>query len=362
MAEDKEKQENEALKRIIDEMKADERYKAYFAPYEEKAVHNFIEKYADARATLEVYGDFTKHRQESVIDDYHMAAWNALIEIQFKKLFDLECQWRAEQLTHLPDVLVTMDFSRISKNILLYDGILEVSREDVELYQQYLRQEPSQIIYTLYYVNYPDYEEVKDFYAKESDTYNDYLNFHNSRTGNNGLLLLPDVRGMKESKYLDAARDFNGSNAKTKNANNPAQKNAKKYLSASDEELIRFGKHFGDKKTVNFITDRWNWVREKPDIIFTWAFEYLRDIAPEKVPIKANDDWKYGLYYAALKHRNEKISDILPSVHEEYLLKKAMGMLETSNKEDQDSDISEIFKKSILQGRELLGEPRDFNY
>lgn len=230
------------------------------------------------------------------------------------------------------------------------------------MYQQYLRQEPSEIVYMLHYTYYPDYEEVKDYYAKESDTNDDYLNFHYSRTGNNSLLQLPDVRGMKESKYLDAARDFNISNAKTKIANNPAEKNTKKYLSTSDEELIRFGKHFGDKKTVNYITDRWNWIKEKPDLIFTWAFEYLRDIAPEKVPIKANDDWKEGLYFAALKHRNEKISDLLPSVHEEYLFKKGMGMLEASKKEDHDSDISEIFKKSILQGRELLGEPRDFNY
>ncbi|NJN27687.1 MAG: hypothetical protein HC819_17825 [Cyclobacteriaceae bacterium] len=360
MATDKEKQAKEELKRITSEMKADERYISYFAPFEENSVNKFIEKYAEARTSLVVYGNFTKHRQESVIDDYHTGSWNALNEIQFKKLFDLECLWRAGQLTHLRDVQVTMDFSRISKNILLYDGIPQVSRADIELYQQYLRQEPRQIVYSLNYSYYPDYEDVKNC-PDNADTNNEYLNFHNSLTGNNGLLLLPDVRGLKELKYLDAARDFNFSNTKTKNANNPAQRITKKYLPRSDEELIRFGNHFGDKKAVNFIIDRLNWIKEKPDLIFTWAFEYLRDIAPEMVPIEAHEDWKKGMYFAAIKHRNEKISCLLPVVYEEYLLKKEMCMLEASNT-DQHSAISEIYKNGILQGRELLGEPRDFNF
>jgi hypothetical protein len=102
--------------------------------------------------------------------------------------------------------------------------------------------------------------------------------------------------------------------------------------------------------------------KEKPDIIFSWAFEYLQDIAPETVPIKVNDDWKEALYFAAFQHRNEKISGLLPTVHEEYLLKKEMGMLEISEGKDWQSGISEMYKKNILKGRELLGEPRDFDF
>jgi len=361
MAEDKKKLEKEALERIIAEMKADERCKTYFAPYREDSVDSFIKKFADAKATLEVYGDFTKYRQENIIKHYHRGAWNALKEIQHKKLFDLECQWRAEQVTNLPGVLVSKDFPALGKNILLYDGIPKVSEEDITLYQNYLRQKPGQIVYVLNYVYYPDYEQIKNQNAGFSETGYDYLDYHNNVTGNHSLLQLPDVRGMKEMKYMDVARDFNISKIKKENASKPAQKIEKKYLHSTDEELIRFGEHFGDKKTINFIIDRWNWIKEKPDLIFSWAFEYLRDIAPEKVSIEANDDWKEALYFAAIRHRNEKISDLLPSVYEEYLLKKEMGIL-NSEEEDRQSGLSEIWKKHILKGRALLGEPRDFDY
>jgi hypothetical protein len=361
MAEDKKKLEKEAIERINSEMMADERYIKYFEAYTEHSVAAFIKKYADARATLEVYGDFTKYRQENIIKDYHEGAWNALKEIQHKKLFDLECQWRAEQVTNLPGVLVSKDFYDIAKNVLLYDGIPEVTEEDIALYQDFLSQKPGQIVYTLSYVYYPDYEQIKNQYHGFSVAGYDYFDFHNNVTGSQSLLQLPDVRGMKETKYMDAARDFNIAKVKAKINSNSTQKNEKKYLSSTDKELIRFGEHFGDKKTINFIIDRWNWIKEKPDMIFSWAFEYLRDIAPEKVSIGASDDWKEALYFAAIGHRNENISDLLPSVYEEYLLKKEMGLLHPE-KENDPSRLSVIWKEHILKGRELLGEPRDFDY
>ncbi len=359
MAEDKKKLEKEALERIIGEINTDERCKSYFVDYQEDSVNSFIKRYAEAKATLEVYGDFTKYRQENIIKDYHTGVWNALKEIQHKKLFDLECQWRAEQVTNIPGVVVTKDFYDIGKNILLYQGINEVTVRDIELYQNYLCQKPTEIIYMLNYVAYPDYDQITTQYAEYSETGHDYLEYHNNVTGNHSLLQLPDIRGMKEMKYMDMARDFNIS--KIKKSTRPAKMVEKKHISSTDEELIRFGEHLGDKKTINFIMDRWNWIKEKPDLIFSWAFEYLRDIAPEKVSIEANEDWKEALYFAAIQHRNKSISDLLPSVYEEYLFKKEMGML-NSEEEDHQSNLSEIWKEHILKGRELLGEPRDFDF
>lgn len=58
----------EVQQRIEQEMKGDLRIVAYFEPYQESSVNSFIEAYADIRATLEVYGDFTKYRQEGIIE------------------------------------------------------------------------------------------------------------------------------------------------------------------------------------------------------------------------------------------------------------------------------------------------------
>ena len=358
MNEDKRKKVKDAQQRIIQEMKGNRGFIAYFEPYKESDVDSFIDGYADLMATLEVYGDFTKYRQERIIEDYINTAWIAIKLIQYKKLFDLECQWRAEQLTSVQDVLVTKDFKRVADDILNYTGVPPVSPEDIELYQQFLLQKPNYIIYCSGYHPYPYYEDVKDMYREEHETDVEYFDFHNNHTGLHSLLLLPDVRGMKELRYIDAA--FEAIKKEIKETKSAPEE--KKYLHHSDDEMIRFGDHFGDKKTVNYIKDRKRWMSEKPDMVFSWAFDYLSTVCPEVVPIESNHDWKEGLYYAAVMHQNQKVSDLLPSVHETYLMQKEIGILSPKKDKISDFDLSKMWKERILQGRKISGEPEDFNF
>jgi hypothetical protein len=362
MSGNKKKLKKTARERISQEIREDARCMAFFEPYREDDVAPFIEEYADARATLEVYGDYARYRQESIIKDYHEGAWDALKNIQYKKLFDLECQWRAEQVTDVRGVEISRDFGRIADNILAYDGISPISESDIQLYQQFLAQKPTQIMYILNDAEYPDYTELQERFRETSDTGIDYFEFHNSRTGKQGLLLLPDVRGQKEERYIDVVRERNLARAAAVKAGKQPPSEQEQYLFSSDEELIKFGEYIGDKKTTNFIRDRWNWMEEKPDPVFDWVFYYLGDISPEEVPVDANDDWKEGLYFAAVHHRNKKISELLPSIYEEYLMKKEMGMLTPKEQDDTGSTISEVWRTLLLEGRELLGEPRDFDF
>ena len=130
-----------------------------------------------------------------------------------------------------------------------------------------------------------------------------------------------------------------------------------------DEDLIKFGVQFVYRKTVNFIKGKKKLLRESPDMIFDWAFEYLRDISPETVPVEANLDWKDALYFAAVNHKYTMVADILPTIYDEYLMKKDTGIQLTPEKENAfDFDIAIWWKERILIGREKNGEPKDFNF
>jgi hypothetical protein len=43
-------------------------------------------------------------------------------------------------------------------------------------------------------------------------------------------------------------------------------------------------------------------------------------------------------------------------------MKREMGLLVPKKELETEVDVSEIWKKYILDGREILGEPRDFNF
>ena len=84
-------------------------------------------------------------------------------------------------------------------------------------------------------------------------------------------------------------------------------------------------------------------------------------ICPEQVAIDAHQDWKEGLYYAAAMHQNKKVAELLPSVYEDFLMKKEMGIA-LSESDTSDYNLAKIWTERILKGREICGEPRDFDY
>lgn len=362
---DKDKEVEAAEERIINEIINDEKCKTYFDQFQESSVESFVKSYAEKKARMEVYGDYTKFQQQRMLNRFQTDGWEALIEIQHKKLFDTECLWRAEEVKNLPQILTTKDFDMVAEDILDYDGIEPITEEDIALYQQYLRKPQEFIDHGFSKSYYSEYEYMKEEYLADGDTSNDYFNYHNLMTGNHKLLLLPDIREEKELEYIHYRDQNENQKRKKKAPAKPVVPQKPSLMSFNDEQLIDFAKLCGDKKMVNFIKDRKIWMSERPDFIFDWAFQYLWDTSPEKVPIRANQDWKEAIYFAAADHKNNCIADILPTLHEEYLMKKAAGILmEKHDKKGPNvsKTISEHWKNLILEGRKLMGEPEDFNF
>lgn len=336
---------------IIEEIKADPDFCKFLEAYEDSSVDRFIEQYAYYKACLEHKGNRYQHKEERHMADLMAKAEKCLIQIQMKKLFDLECRWRANQIT-LPGVEITWDFRFIAENILQHDIPEPVSAEDVALYQEFLHS--SYAVMEDFSTFYPFYETIKLNHDNDEEDIPLYFEFLNQRTGASALMLLPDLRGERERFYADLYHDHKKENNPVK----PAQP-MKPILRALPPELARVAEKFGEKKFARYLRDQWKGM-SKNDHRVEWAYYYLIEL-DEPVPIPNGYDWKEALYEAARNHENQQISQALPTAWEDYKLKKKMNIPFASGKDSWKAR-REFFVKQILNGRELNGEPRNLDF
>ena len=85
--------------------------------------------------------------------------------------------------------------------------------------------------------------------------------------------------------------------------------------------------------------------------------------ADEPIAISGHHDWKEAVHKTAEQYRLRKIAEYLPAAFEQYELNLSMGILPSNKvaRENYDS-IRKIWADYILNGREINGEPRDFNF
>ncbi len=343
---------------IAKEMMVDKRYKDYFDQYNPASVETFIESYAKEKAGLDINGDYTKFRQQSLMERWQKSAWLCLQEIQNKKLFDIACQWHAEEIKNLPDIDLSMDFTAVQNYILDYEVLPDIAQDEVDFYINYLTNVEDVIEIYLYDKHFSSFKWIKEHYENHNELGIEYFDHHNTYTGNNRLLSLPNIRSAKEKHYLQLGLGFQ----KEVKKEAPA-KIEKPYLSSSDEELIKFARLFNDRKFAYYMEDFNNWIKKKNDLSIHTALDYLNKIYPDIVAVGSHSNWQDEIYNAVIKHMQNKVCEILPAVYQEYLIKKHAGIIITAEKDrKRDDSLRDSFKELIFKGRELSGEPRDFNF
>jgi len=94
------------------------------------------------------------------------------------------------------------------------------------------------------------------------------------------------------------------------------------------------------------------------------AEEILEELTSVNVtlPIEANDDWRVGIINLWNKYQKDKVMAVLPLVYEEYCFKVENKIqVETIEKKYMEG-MANIVKEQVLKGRELCGEPQNFDY
>lgn len=348
----------EAKNRIIQEIGKNEQYNTYFSKYSPGSVKNFIESFARHKAHLEVHGDYSKNGQKRLMEQWNDKAWVALRLIQNKKLFDLACLWHAEEVCGLPMIEISEDFSEVQDHILDYNYLPDVTKDELEMYIRFLKSEEHAFGFFAFNEKFHQFDWIKDHYREHSETGIPYFDYHNTYTGNQRLLSLPNIREEKESEYLQLGIAYEQKKNIALRKHDEAP-----YLDNSDDELIKFARQFNDLKTAYYIQDYNKRKFEPIDLVDNLAINYLDDVYPETVAIKTDLNWKDAVLDAAIGHFQKKVCEVLPSVYQEYLMKKDAGISITPQKDKKSiHDVGPWIRDMILKGRELKGEPRDFNF
>lgn len=343
------------------EMKANTAMQQYFNQFATLSVDSFIDSYARDKKWWIEYGKRNLERKENHSIKWVTKAADHLATIQQKKLFDMQCLWRAEKIT-IPQVQLCYDFKLWEKDILNCPFVEPVSDDDIHLYAQYLLSENA--------INdengrwsideWQDYDEIKEAYNNENANRNfpEWYDFYNSRRGTSVYMILPDIRGEKEEFYMELAREENRSQ-------NPQQPYIpENYLWYTDGDKKEwFIKTFETKEIQEYYA-AYEWsqrnagLREDLDYYLYTLYE-----ADEPVAMEANMDWAEAIKRTAIKYRNQKIAEALPQAWEQYMLNIQMGIAFQNERKFRTKDsIRKIYEEGILIGRKLNGEPEDLNF
>lgn len=334
----------------------------YFKGFQPSTIDTFIQFYLTEKYLAYKYADFNEKRVEQKRSRWIDEAHEHLSIIQHKKLFDLQCLWRAEQVT-LEGVQICADFDAWSEDILNCPFLEPVTESDIRMYQDFLLTADVDFRTISDKYDLQEYEEFKLNYKDHEDGLQlpDWYEYHNMRTGNSALLLLPNTRGEKEDFYT--AIYWNNQN-KNQPAREPYVPDDRPYLSISHiEKVMFFVNTFEDaetqKKYANYkeINKK---DTEDQDFDVNDLIMYM-DEEEEYIPIEAHYDYRIALYKAYNTFKLKKLAEHMPLAHEQYLFNQKMGFtIENDNKFY--GDIRDKYMEMILEGRALNGEPKDLNF
>ncbi|TGE25942.1 hypothetical protein E5K00_12345 [Hymenobacter aquaticus] len=363
---------------IAQDLSTNPRYDAFFAPYQPSVRAHFVSDYTNQKMLWLRFGDFYERHLTGRLTQFEEEAYTRLWDIQQKKLFDLQCQWRAELVT-LEGVVTSYDFANLSEAIENSTLIPPITREELDLYLRFVAQAD--------YGNdladrwggrfsWQHYEDVKAAYADEDDEADEYpwrdeppewYLFHNQHTGHDQLLQLPDLRGQKEERYLDAWRNDTSKQPTASPAPDPAPPADPRPFALSYEEGLALQNKFAQEfESAQVNRQRTAYQAANPTATFDdeeleRTLDFLQDL-DEPVPIAAGPDWKTAVRQAAYEFRKQKLLTNLPLAFEAYHQRLAWGIAQPALSDREPHRLAEVVREHILAGRKLLGEPEDFNF
>lgn len=353
----------------------------WFSAYNRVSWNGFIDGYArfknQALSLPTVHLDLLKPK----VTEFNEYAYEILGHIQQKKLFNLQCEWRAERIK-LPGIEIAYDFELVSKAVLECPFIPPVTWEEVQVYIDFL-QSPGFQFYNEYSVDWQDYDTLskKDTPGYMPEEMPRWYEFYDEYFDTAFLMKLPDIRGDKEEHYFTA---FYNRPSKTPPPPRPPQTPeqqavdldyaAKKptLFSLDMKTIMDFARHFEDEETVTILQSHAKAYTQYNDFEeLDKYYEYLKTM-PENYPLVEADSWQDAIKLTVEAYKREHYIKALPRIWRQYR-KKTGDDLEANATEHMrtykiDFDAVDPYKmreidvKRILGGRKALGEPENFDF
>lgn len=344
----------------------------YFKQFEKHSVENFIDSYCQDKVYWTMWGDRNLNDEESHSIKWETDAFEHLSIIQQKKLFDIQCLWRAEKL-EIKEIEICFDFEMWENDILNCPFIEPINEDDIELYIAFLQssyglEDAIEQSFWLHQEIWQNYDELKMAYNDESDaSYNfpEWYDFHNQRRGTGIYITLPNIRGEKEDFYTNLTYMANSIEYEKNNLEAVIENNKpKNYLWYSDNEKLEwFVKTFDSKKVYEYYKAyQWSRRNDGKEEDLRYYLSILLN-AEEPIAMIADTDWAMGLTKTALTYKNKKIAEALPIAWEQYMLNVQMNIAFDSTRPFSKEDETRLcFVENILKGRKLNGEEENFDF
>ncbi|MDO7877236.1 hypothetical protein Q5H93_20995 [Hymenobacter sp. ASUV-10] len=373
---DEEQAQARQVDAFIDDLRTNPRYRPWLEQFHPDSIGDFIRHYALEKGRVLRYGDSSTRWLQERITEYTDAAYERLWDIQQKKLFDLQCRWRAEQVT-VPGIDVSAEFEDWGSDSFIYRcPFLEpITAEEFELYCQFVATTTDfeDDVEGNDFVDWQNYEEYRDEYLDKTDggmTMPEWYHFHNARCGTAVLMSLPDVRGTKEERYLKVAREaFRAKREKARaehaaaQAATPPDPRPRLSYAEQDARTLEFAAQFEPGKVQRLFAAYQQANKNHNVSGLEEALETLQNAHEDLIPIEAHADWRQAILRAAANYRRQRLLEALPVVYDEYLTRQRLGIAHPPLTEYESKfRAAKFMKKQILKGRRLLGEPEDFDF
>jgi hypothetical protein len=362
--------EQEIIEQIRQQLETDERMKKWFDQYRNRERNSFIKSYASTRhiALMFSNGFVNEHMPEN--KEFNALARKALEHIQQKKLFNLQCEWRAGKL-ELPFVKIAYDFEIFGREHVMECPFLPpVTMKEVELFCEFLNSSNADD-YELEseQLNWQGYDEFRDEFDEDEFCYlPEWYEFYDGKCGTAFLMDLPDIKGEKEEIYRAAFRKHNNPNLSEYVPDPELNKPSLFDIEAQLDFAKRFEPNDSMPIVVAHIKSR-GFFDDFDGLDMDYS--YLKTIS---VPLAfvPHTDWKESLRRTVSRYRNSRIAAALPRIwrqyhklidndHEAQVMRQLAKATTDLDKMDNYRLRAQLME-SVLEGRKLLGEPADFDY
>lgn len=346
------------------EIEENESVQNYFKGYKESSIRSFITEYLSHKYMWFRFGDMYKQLAEEAQTQWIDLAHEHLGVILQKKLFDLQCLWRAEEIK-LEGITICFDFVVWQNDIFNCPFLEPITQSDIEMYQQYLEQEEVEISDYIINDEWQDYEIIKAAYLdseKDDIEMSDWYEFHNLRTGNSSLLLLPDIRGNKERFYSGLYfKNKEEEEAKKEQPIDTMPQDDRPLLSGYDEKIVSFFvKTFENKEIQSKYKHYFESKTNRDEIYYE---DLVRELiqTKENIPIKAHYDFREALVLAYHAYRRKKVAEHLPLAFEQYQFNLRMG-LSVGDRDPFYHSMRDNYVERFIAGRILNGEAPNLDF
>ncbi len=349
---------------FIDECLSNPAKAAWLSKFNAKSVQRFLAQYPEDKKNWLTYGKAGVEKKHYFMTQAMTRADEMIFTIQQKKLFDLQCIWRSEKAT-VEGMVCTADWIHLEISIKTLDIIPPITQEEIELFKEYLLDyQWSQKLYAE--CGWQEYDRyIRDNSESEIYSFPSYYNYVAYRSKTPALWkVLPDIRGKKEEAYLCAAAKARYEQSQTSDPRpaNTEPLDERPFLSGFSDNEVEFIKLFEDYHTAECRTAYYD-TRWEEDYSIKDAIQTLQN-AQGAVKIEANADWRQAILRAAFQYERGELVAAIDGAYARYLFNRQLGIAPAPNElsRNQWRYLPEQYRQEILDGREALGEPRDFNF